>query len=225
MPSPATVSREFIFIRHGESESNADLATLHPQTINLTPKGIQQALDKALGWHEAPDVFITSKYVRTQQTALPFKQKFPHVPDEQWDIHEFTYLDPVRYRNTTFSQRLPHSQAYWDKADPHHKDAAAAESFAEFMHRCHATIDRMKKSTYAHSVAFCHGYFMKGLVLALDGHFDTVDGSAMAKFQSFHKEMPLDNCGVVRFTVEGETVRYRLETQDTTHPRGQLRTD
>lgn len=213
-------SREFIFIRHGESESNAGLVTQYPSTVNLTPKGIQQASDAATRWQDAPDVFITSKYVRTVQTARPFLQKFPHVPSEEWDIHEFTHLDPDKYKGTNFADRLPHVQAYWEKADPYHKDGTLAESFAAFMQRCLNTLERMRQSHHTRSVVFCHGYFMKGLMLAVDGHFSVVDSDTMHRFYAFNKSMPLDNCGVVRFIAQGETVSYAVETLDASHTLG-----
>lgn len=210
--------REFIFIRHGESESNADLVTDHPRTIRLTEKGTQQAQAKAAAWTEQPDIFITSKYLRTQQTALPFQQKFPGVAHEEWNIHEFTFLDPYKYSGTTFSQRHPFSSAYWQKADPHYKDADHAESFAEFVQRCHETLTCMRTSAYNKGLVFCHGYFMKGLIMALDGHFASPSSETMQRFQAFHKSMPLDNCDVVRFSVRGDDVRYTLQNNTPSLP-------
>ena len=212
--SPA---REFIFIRHGESVSNADLPTEHPQTIALTPKGAQQALDKAATWQIAPDIFITSKYIRTQLTAAPFRAKFPDVPHEEWDIHEFTYLDPVKYRGTTVTQRRPHTDAYWQKADPYHKDSPEAESFAEFAARCQTALARIRQSQHQRSIAFCHGYFMKGLVLALDGHFDEVSDKTMALFNEFHHRQPLDNCAVLRLHINDDQIAYTFDASDTRH--------
>lgn len=209
--------REFIFIRHGESVSNADLATDHPQTILLTPKGAQQASDKAAAWDLVPDIFITSKYVRTQLTAQPFQAKFPNVAHEEWDIHEFTHLDPVKYKGTTFTQRLPGSRAYWDKADPYHKDGPLSESFAEFSARCLATLARMKQSGYQRSLAFCHGFFIKGLVFALEGNMDTLSPETMPKFLTFHLNTPLDNCGVARFFIHGDSITYKFDAVDTQH--------
>lgn len=216
MHSPATsVTREFIFIRHGESVSNADLPTDHPQTILLTPKGTQQAQDAAARWQHAPDLFITSKYIRTQLTAEPFRARFPAVPHEEWDIHEFTHLDPEKYKGTTFSQRLPGSKAYWEKADPNHKDGPLAESFAEFAARCHSTLARMKASQQQSSVVFCHGFFIKGLIFALDGHMDTLSHETMPKFLQFHHNTPLDNCAVVRFYVNDDRITHVFDTRDT----------
>lgn len=211
-------TREFIFIRHGESVSNADLPTDHPQTIALTPKGAKQASDKAAMWEMAPDIFITSKYIRTQLTAAPFQAKFPNVPHQEWDIHEFTYLDPVKYSGTTVTQRRPHTDAYWQKADPHHKDAPEAESFAEFAARCRATLARIKQNQHQHSIAFCHGYFMKGLALALDGHFDDVSHTTMALFNDFHHRQPLDNCAVLRLRINNDSITYAFDAIDMHQP-------
>lgn len=225
MPVSSLPSREFIFIRHGESESNADLATEHPKTINLTPKGIQQARDRAAAWIDVPDIFVTSKYVRTRQTAAPFMDKFPAVPVEEWDIHEFTFLDPQKYKGTTFTERQPHSKAYWEKADPFHKDSAFAESFAEFMQRCLNTLARMQQSPHARVVAFCHGFFIKGLMLAIDGHFTQTNSTTMQTFQELHKTVRVDNCDVVRFVIEGDRIRYHYDNAVAATSPSPLRTD
>ncbi len=208
----ASPVREFVFIRHGESESNADLATDHPHTIRLTAKGEQQAHAAAQVCALAPDIFITSKYLRTKQTAAPFMAKFPAVTHEEWDIHEFTFLDPDKYKNTTFTQRRPFSLAYWEKADLHHRDNDRAESFASFAQRCTNTIARMKTSTHSRSIVFSHGFFIKGLMFAIDGHFDTLAPATMTHFLDFHLSTPLDNCAIVHFHVTGNDVRYTVQT-------------
>lgn len=95
-------------IRHGESESNADLRTSHPSETTLTPKGLIEAERVAGRFVEAPDLIVVSPYLRSRQTAEPTLQRFAEIAIEEWPVHEFTYLHPNRYRDTMGSERMPH---------------------------------------------------------------------------------------------------------------------
>ena len=78
------------FIRHGESQSNAGEKTEHPQSVNLTARGITEAFNRAAGWDEKPDLIVTSAYTRTKQTAAPLIEKFPDTPQAEWNNHDNT---------------------------------------------------------------------------------------------------------------------------------------
>ena len=200
------MKKVFCLIRHGESQSNAGEKTEHPQTVNLTPKGRLEAEAKAAGFAAKPDLFITSRYVRTQQTAAPFLKKFPDVPAEEWNIHEFTYLSAGKYKDTTNLERLPSMEEYWNRADPFYKDDADAESFAEFVQRCRDTVEQMKKCEGALTVAFCHGYVMNGIRCLLEGRFDKVDADTMRDFWQYHKTHKIENCATLEFEVDADSV-------------------
>ncbi len=66
----------------------------------------------------------------------------------------------------------------------------------------------MKQCAGAVTVAYCHGYMMNGILMALDGQFDTVTSDTMRAFWKFHAENKVDNCDVHRFDVDGDTVTY-----------------
>src|SRR5580704_19507902 len=99
MTDPAVT--RIILVRHGESVANAGGKTADQITNPLTPLGRAQSRDFAQRLDCEPTLFITSSFVRAQQTAEPLRQRFPSVPVEEWPIHEFTFLNPSRHNNTS----------------------------------------------------------------------------------------------------------------------------
>ena len=59
-------------IRHGESIANAGEPTQDHAAIPLSEKGLQQAQELALAIPSAPDLIVTSPFLRAQQTAGPY---------------------------------------------------------------------------------------------------------------------------------------------------------
>lgn len=113
---------EVWLIRHGESISNANLPTGDPSQSSLTELGAAQAEQIVGAFEDAPDLFVISPYLRAQQTAVPTLTRFPHIPQEIWPVHEFTYLNPTRYHGTIGTDRWPFAAAYWERNDPHEKE-------------------------------------------------------------------------------------------------------
>lgn len=202
------MKRAFYFIRHGESESNAGLKTQHPRTIALTPTGRAQAESKAQGFSHRPDLIVTSRYIRTGQTAAPFMKKFAGVPVQEWNIHEFTYMSADKYKDTTNLERRPHIDAYWDRADPHHRDDATSESFADFAARCRDTVNRMKACDAPVTLAFSHGYMMRGVLFTLEGRFDEVTPQTMRDFWHTHLNSRIHNCAKFDFEILRDGVAF-----------------
>ena len=64
-------------IRHGESESNAGLASAGPGSAPLTADGHQQAEQIARVLADVPALIVTSPYLRARQTAQPTIRRFP----------------------------------------------------------------------------------------------------------------------------------------------------
>jgi broad specificity phosphatase PhoE len=202
------MAKTVYFIRHGESESNAGQKTEHPQSVNLTERGITEAFNRAAGWEETPGLIVTSAYTRTKQTAAPLIAKFPGAQQEEWNIHEYTYLAASKYKNTTNLERAPFMHEYWDRAEPDFKDGGTAESFAEFAQRCKDAVEKIRNAKDDVTVAYCHGYMINGILMALDGKFDTVTPDTMRAFWKFHAENRVDNCEVFTFAVDGGKVSY-----------------
>ena len=210
--------KKVVFIRHGESESNAGGRTQHPQSINLTPKGRQEAEDRAAGFTARPDLIATSRYVRTQQTAEPFIKKFDDVEVTEWNIHEFTFLSAAKYKDTTNAERMPFLEEYWNRADPAYKDDDTAESFVEFVGRCRDAVEQMKKCDGDLTLVFSHGYFMNGIRFLLKGGFEKVDSDTMRDFWTYHMTHKIENCATMEFDVDGDKVTL-AETPKAVAPR------
>lgn len=151
----------FWFIRHGESESNAGLASTSPDSIKITEKGFRQAKYISDFVQDKPSLFIHSPYLRTKQTGQPLFDKFPDVPIEVWPIQEFTYLAKEDYYQTTTMQRYPKAQEYFRKGDPDFIAGKGAESFNQFRARIKTTFEKLQTIESEFIVIFGHGWFMR----------------------------------------------------------------
>ncbi len=189
---------EVWYIRHGESEANAGLATDNPETIELTKLGKSQAFKVSNAFEKKPDLIVTSKYKRAMQTAQPTLQKFPNTSFEIWDVHEFTYLSPTKLQSTTQLERKPLSLSYWEKSDPSYVHGEGAESFESFINRVRNTHDKLKNIDDGFVAMFCHGFVIKAFLWSnMLGTFKA-SSEYMKNFYSFHKAFDFCNCGIVK---------------------------
>ena len=123
------------FIRHAQSQANAGERTADPALIELTAMGREQGIHVAGLFGRAPDLLVTSPYLRARQTAQFVADKHPKVPLETWAVQEFTYLARQRCLNTTLNERIPMAKEYWDRNDPNWVDGEGTESYAGLMGR------------------------------------------------------------------------------------------
>ena len=189
---------EVWFIRHGESEANAGLATDNPEAIELTSLGKKQANKVSEAFEKKPDLIVASKYKRAMQTAQPTLKKFQNTPFEIWDVHEFTYLSPAKLQSTTQSERRPLSQSYWEKSDPSYVHGEGAESFEGFINRVKKAHERITNVSDGFVAIFCHGFVIKTFLWSnLLGTFKT-SSEYMKNFYSFHKAFDFPNCGIIK---------------------------
>lgn len=203
---------EFWLIRHGESQANIGGRTATPDGIPLTEKGIAQAQHTATQINEPPTLIVHSPYLRTHQTALPLIERYATTPVEIWDIHEFTFLSPIEFHNTTIEERRPAARAYWERADPYEIQGDGAESFAGFMARANSVLDRLIQNdtgTSQRTVIYTHETFMMAVMwsLLVKGEL-TAD--RMRQFRSFTQGFSVPNCGCLRLRFAGETVYHAL---------------
>ena len=200
-------SRAVRLIRHGESSATAGQSTDDPFEIGLTELGLQQAQDVAASFHESPDLIIHSPMRRAAMTALPTMQRFPDVPVMQLDIEEFTYLDPVRCRGTTATERKAWVDAYWNAGDiDSHDDGwdvldclagreSRCESFIDFVIRVQRFVSQMTEDMEGSRriAVFGHGQHLLRTHIELmrttyhDG-LTTVDARYMGKHGYAHIE-------------------------------------
>lgn len=189
------------FVRHGESESNAGLPTDGPTLTALTERGHRQAGQFAADWLEAPQLVVTSKFIRTQQTADPFLSRFSRTVHERWDVHELTQLGTHRYKGTTHAERHPAVTEYWDRNDPDFVDGEGAESFNQFATRVLSSLQRVRSHYAQDIIIFTHGAFMQAvLYYVLRGNLP------MKEYFQFSAGFPIGNCDHMMLTLNNENV-------------------
>src|SRR5512135_2859721 len=184
-------------IRHGESASNAGMVTDGPILNPLTNRGQEQANVFASNWGEQPGLVVTSDFIRTQQTAVPFLLRFPQVKHERWEVHELTQLSMERYKGTTHADRHPFVMEYWERADPDFVDGEGAESFNQFKSRVCACLQRASEHSANDIAIFTHGAFMQAILYyVLRGNLP------MKEYFRFSEAFPIENMEVLTFVYD-----------------------
>lgn len=206
------------FIRHTESESNANLRTTHPAQSALTPKGLVQAEAVAMSFKAKPSLIVVSPYIRARQTALPTIARFQPVSQEEWPVFEFTYLDPVRYLNTTADERIPFSAVYWERNDPDYKDGGKGESFAELMGRVRLTTSRLRQHDAPFIAMFSHGLFLRAVLWSLLTGIDEATPETMRQYYHFGWSFSVPNGAILKseFREDDSVSLGRFETSHLT---------
>lgn len=148
---------------------NAWFATDHPKTINLTLFWQEQAKTLADNWQSDVDIIVHSTYDRTYQTAEPLIHKYPsaHIIQNEL-IHEFTYLDTIKYKWTNMAQRAPFKELFWQQSDLSYKDSDTAESIVDLFTRVDKTIIFLQSLLGKEVVVFTHGQFIRTLLEVLE---------------------------------------------------------
>jgi probable phosphoglycerate mutase len=206
-----------LLIRHGESRSNAGLATSSPKFVGLTGKGSKQAKDIArmLKARFSPELIVTSSYLRTKQTAAPTKFAFPFVPEEEWLVHEFTYLSPSYWNEvTTIKERRPLVDAYWETCNPFYVDGPESESFEQFIERVREVKLRLKSTRLDKIVLFSHEQFISALLWLSKRDPGILFPDTMRGFRAFLKAHSIANGAIVQAKYHrGDNVwRYEMIT-------------
>jgi 2,3-bisphosphoglycerate-dependent phosphoglycerate mutase len=209
-------------IRHAESIGNAGLVTSRPDTIPLTGKGIEQALYLADSFTQAPALIVTSPYIRTQQSAKPTIRRFPTARQEQWEVQEFTYLSPARYRDTTAADRRPFVEAYWSRCDPHHIDGEGAESFADFIRRVQQAIDGLWSCQSEFVAVFGHGLFLRAMIWRMLFGAQPVNATTMSSFRHFLVATAMPNTAITKVDLLANFQEARISNIITAHLPSQL---
>ncbi|WP_051261340.1 histidine phosphatase family protein [Desulfovibrio inopinatus] len=191
-------------IRHAQSDSNAGLPTKSPQSTRITDVGEYQAKQLAKLFSASPNRIVVSRYIRTQLTAAPLLERFAGIPVEEWDVHEFTYLAPIKYAGTTGADRRPDVRAYWARNDPQYIDGDGAESFEAFIARVDTALHRLT-TLNGFTAVFTHGQVIRAMLWRMLYREDVISASTMEKFYHFRESASLPNAAVVRCILyEGE---------------------
>jgi broad specificity phosphatase PhoE len=171
-----------IAVRHAESMGNAGMRTKSPTSNPLTEKGIEQARKTAetIRTLIEPELFVVSKYIRTQQTLEPLKMLYPNVPVETWNIHEFCILNSKKFSDTTEEHRKPFVLRYWKTNDPHHSEGGGAECFIDFVTRIEHMVHALREHRANNIVICSHALVLSGLnFLKMRTNFDPIKGLSL----------------------------------------------
>ena len=220
-PQPDSCKRErhmpiVWFIRHGESESNANLKTTHPAESAITPKGEREARRIVAAFETAPDLIVVSPFLRARQTAVPTQQAFPGTPVETWPVEEFTYLHPRHYDGTTGAERRQIAVAYWEANDPFRKDGGEGESFAELLARTEAVKNRLAASSARFIALFSHGLFLRALLHAEIMSSYAPTPRMMERYSHFVRGVHMPNGAILKANVEANG-RFTFSGIDAAH--------
>ncbi len=191
-----------LLIRHGESESNVGLPTSCPENVALTDLGIGQAecIAHYLAYEVSPNLIVTSSYERTKQTAAPMKLHFPSVPEEQWPVHEFTYLSDEEFlAPSTVEDRKPLVNAYWELCDPAVVDGPGSESFEQFIERVRGVMERFEDADRNETIAiFSHEQFICAVFWLLKRKPAHISSDEMRDFRDFLNDNSIPNAAFLR---------------------------
>ena len=191
------MKKKIWFIRHGESLTNADenfkSNSFGGSLVSISKRGQEQAEELLKYFTEAPDLIVTSCFIRTKETAKPLLSKYPAVQHEEWPIHEFTYLSNKRCLNTSFLQRDPWREDYWQKGDPLYSDGDGAESFVDFMERVRGAIEKIKERKENFIVIFSHGYTIAAMRYVLEKNIKEINSEVMQDFRKYFKDNKISN--------------------------------
>ncbi len=186
-------------IRHGESAANAGTTMTYTGETPLTEKGKEQSIFVSQAFTEAPDLLVTSPYLRAQQTAEATCQRFPDVPMEEWPIHEFTYIAPERCEGLTKEERRALTRNFWERCDPAYVDPSEhpVESFAQFIERIHTMLNNIRSLTAQFTAVFCHGHVVRALLWQVVRGRQPVDAEYLRRFYLWTQALHVPNGSIL----------------------------
>ena len=186
-----TNTQKVLFIRHGESETLIGKAATHTEEIRLTQNGRRQAREIAQRFLTAPDLIITSPYLRAWETASPTLQRFAATPHQIWPaVQEFTYLGSLAGVLSTKQQRLVLVNNYWDRCDPAYEEGGSGESFSQLIQRAEEVLDTLRREK-GFIVVFTHEQFIRIIQCVLRKETESTP-EYMKHFHTLLKQDPLD---------------------------------
>ena len=204
-----------LLIRHGESKSNVGLPTTCPESVALTDLGIEQArwIAQYLGFQISLNLIVTSSFQRTKQTAVPTKLRFPSVPEEEWPVHEFTYLSREEIQApSTQRDRRPLVDVYWELCDPKLVDGPGSESFEQFIERTRDVMQRFEDAGGDKTIAiFSHEQFISAIYWLLERKPVRISTVEMRDFKDFLAEHSIPNGGFLYLQRSHEQSHWQYE--------------
>ena len=195
--------RTIWFIRHAESDANVGLPSVYPAAPVLTERGMAQAQQVIGAITTKPDLVVVSPYRRTHLTAEPLLKRFPDLPLETWPVQEFTYLDLPPDIPSTYDDRRPMIEAYWQRYDPWYLDGPSAESFAMLLERTQAAVTTWRNRTEPFTLLFSHSVFMRALLWQQIAPPRTLSSEQMRRFRTFITAVHIPNTAIIKLLDDG----------------------
>lgn len=195
--------KKILLVRHAQSVTNAGDVSENTKNVELTDRGHQQA-KHLVNICDKPELFITSPYVRTQQTSAFLRNKMPEVSHEEWDeVKEFTFLSESNWRNSSKADRKPFVDVFWEKADPEYCDGGGAESFSTFMCRIQTFLQKLKERSENIITVFTHGQFMKAVLWQIITNYTyPASSDAMKATDKFLQSIIMPNTGIIEMNYD-----------------------
>lgn len=177
--------------------------------MRLVPEGMQEA-ERVAEILPPVELVVVSPYGRTRETAQPYLKKHPHIPVEEWQVQEFTYLSPEKYDGTTEPERLPWKQVFWDRCEPDFRENPNMESYRDFSARVGKALDQAFARPESVIGIFSHGLFMRGILWeALYSRWEILS-EGMAKFRH---QPTMPNGGIIELRGTREDMSVRISTE------------
>ncbi|MGH8447583.1 MAG: histidine phosphatase family protein [Solimonas sp.] len=201
--------KRVIFVRHGESVSNAGGITMENAAIPLSERGRRQAVAIAECLPASPSLVLVSPMIRTHQTAEPYCGKLGMQPVPDASLAEFSMVCPSLIAGLSGEQRKPFVEAYWADPDPERRLGPDADTFLEFHGRVREFAGAMSKLPDV-TVVFGHGIWFGLLLWHLLG-YNAGDAQDMRSFRRFQQGLPMPNCALFHITGNGSHWSVRTE--------------
>ena len=189
---------EFWLIRHAQTPANVGQRVSDPGSYGLTPTGDNQARWLGEIWWFEPDLIVTSPYLRTKLTARPIQERYPGVPEEEWQVQEYSpYAKHFYAPELTRQEMRDLRNQYRQQCDPYLVTGDGAESFVNLLKRAQTFLDRILDRPEERILIFSHATFTRAVYWVwLHGG---VSGTprTMERFFSFRHPFPIPNTSYV----------------------------
>jgi 2,3-bisphosphoglycerate-dependent phosphoglycerate mutase len=189
------------FVRHGESDSNAD-GIVRGHAASLSEKGREQAIFVAERIRKiGVDAIVSSPYIRTVDTAkaiseaiqLPIQENELFVerrrPSETIGLNYKTNAEHKTIMQEVFDGYAKETHRYSDE-----------ENFTDLRIRANAALDFLASYPKDRICVVTHGIFLRVLLCAAI-HGEEFTGK---EFQAFMRSAETDNTGVSHFMLEDD---------------------
>ena len=203
------MTKNFIFIRHGESDANAGNHLVKPNSeISLTERGAVLSRSLANTCANTPSDIYISEFKRANQTAVPLCQKYQITTTELSLLNEFDAIDFDIEKKLTQQEKLALIKRYWLEANPKERIGVQAETYKEFCQR----VSQFKLSLPSlnnESFIIGHGMWFAQFIWQTLGLDDGKPSQNMKGFGNFFLNMPISNLDQFHISIINHNVSLR----------------